>query len=71
LPAQWRGVPLASSSDSRLETPNRVGIVSGWGTLRPLRVDVLTNQPVLPGALGYFTNRLMEVQIPLADRETC
>src|SRR5262249_39830808 len=45
--------------------------------MRPLRIiggqpiDVLTNQPLRPGAPGYFTNRLMEVEIPLVDRETC
>ena len=70
-------VSLTGSSESRLEAANRTGIVIGWGTMRPLRIiggqpiDVLTNQPVWPGAPGYFTNRLMEVEIPLVERETC
>jgi secreted trypsin-like serine protease len=76
-PAKSRSVPLTGSSESQLEAANRTGIVTGWGTMRPLRIiggqpiDVLTNQPVRPGAAGYFTNRLMEVEIPLVDRETC
>jgi secreted trypsin-like serine protease len=76
-PAKSRSVPLTGSSESQLEAANRTGIVTGWGTMRPLRIiggqpiDVLTNQPVRPGAPGYFTNRLMEVEIPLVDRETC
>jgi secreted trypsin-like serine protease len=76
-PAESRSVPLTGSSESQLEAANRTGIVTGWGTMRPLRIiggqpiDVLTNQPVRPGAPGYFTNRLMEVEIPLVDRETC
>jgi secreted trypsin-like serine protease len=76
-PAESRSVPLTGSSESPLEAANRIGIVTGWGTMRPLRIiggqpiDVLTNQPVQPGESGYFTNRLMEVEIPLVDRETC
>src|SRR5262245_39593697 len=76
-PAKSRSVPLAGSSESQLQAANRTGIVTGWGTMRPLRIiggqpiDVLTNQPMRPGAPGYFTNRLMEVEIPLVDRETC
>src|SRR5262249_62376710 len=76
-PAESRSLSLTGSSESQFEAANRTGIVTGWGTMRPLRIiggqaiDVLTNQPVRPGAPGYFTNRLMEVEIPLVDRETC
>jgi hypothetical protein len=68
-------VQLSAPQDGALEKPGTLATVTGWGTLRALiqggTVDLLTNQPVRPGDPKYFTNRLMQVDIPLVDEATC
>ncbi len=73
--ATSKAVRLSAPQDVGLEKPGTLATVTGWGTLRALvqngTVDLLTNQPVRPGDPNYFTNRLMQVDIPLVDEDTC
>jgi hypothetical protein len=76
-PARSAAVALAGSSDPTLETAGKTVVVTGWGTIRPMRrvdgqaVDLLTSRPVQFGDPMYFTDRLMEVALPLVDIELC
>jgi secreted trypsin-like serine protease len=71
-PAQSEVALLAGSPDLELETAGRASYVTGWGTVRAMRIvggqliDV-----VRPGDPNYFTDRLMQAELPLVDRETC
>jgi secreted trypsin-like serine protease len=72
-PAQSALVAMASSGDNAIESPGTVATVTGWGTLRAINqgMDAITNEVVRPGDPRYFTNRLMEVDLPLVDQKTC
>lgn len=72
--ATSKAVQLSTPQDSLLEKPGTRATVTGWGTLRALKggkVDLLTGQPARPGDPKYFTNRLMQVDVPLVDEDTC
>ena len=68
---------MASAADSVLEEPGRIGIATGWGLLRPIRIsdgrltDFFSNEPVRPGDQRYFSDRLMQVELPLVSQDAC
>jgi secreted trypsin-like serine protease len=73
--ATSQAVELSSSESNVLERPGTSATVTGWGTLRATiqngTVDLLTHENIRPGDPKYFTTRLMEVEIPLVDEDTC
>ncbi|EGP09592.1 putative serine protease [Bradyrhizobiaceae bacterium SG-6C] len=71
-PAKSRAITLPLGA-STLEEPGRMSTVTGWGTLRAIRngKDVITQEAVRPNDPRYFTDRLMEVEVPLVSEEVC
>lgn len=76
-PATSEPVELSFPEGSDLERPGTLATVTGWGTLRATThnqngtIDVLTHEVIRPGDPKYYTNRLMEVELPLVDENTC
>jgi secreted trypsin-like serine protease len=72
-PALAKPVRLAFAEQSPLETPGTMATVTGWGTLQAIRNgrDVKTGEIVVPDDPKYFTNELMQVEIPLVSEEDC
>lgn len=72
-PARSKPVPLHLSGTGPLEEPGRITTVTGWGTLRAIRdgKDLLTQEAVRPNDPRYFTDRLMEVDVPLVSEDVC
>lgn len=75
--ARSRPIMLASASRVALEAAGRNIIATGWGLLRPIRIvngrplDFYTREPVRLGDPRYFSNRLMQVEMPIVDQNTC
>lgn len=72
-PARSSPAVMASKADTAIEAPGYITTVTGWGTLRSISqgMDAVTHEVVRPGDPKYFTNRLMEVDLPLVDEKTC
>ncbi len=72
-PARSKPVLLHLSGSDNLEEPGRTTTVTGWGTLRAIREgkDFVTQETVRPNDPRYFTDRLMEVDVPLVSEEVC
>jgi secreted trypsin-like serine protease len=73
-PALAKPVKLAFSDKGALEAPGTPATVTGWGTLRAIGRDgrdVKTGEIVVPDDPRFFTNELMQVEIPLVSEETC
>ncbi|MEH2567732.1 trypsin-like serine protease [Bradyrhizobium sp. AZCC 2289] len=73
VPATSRPVSLSQNENSEIEQAARISTVTGWGTLRAIKDwhDLLTNDAVRPNDPRYFTDRLMEVDIPLVSEDVC
>jgi hypothetical protein len=76
-PARATAVALADSSHRTLEAAGKSVVITGWGTMRPMKklhgldVDFQTERPVRFGDPVYYTDRLMEIEIPLVDEANC
>lgn len=72
--AKSKPVPLSLIESSVIEEPGRMSTVTGWGTLRAIGEDgkdLLTQESVRPNDPRYFTDRLMEVDVPLVSEDVC
>jgi secreted trypsin-like serine protease len=75
--ATSQAIELSFPEGNILEKQGSLATVTGWGTLRATvesgkqTVDLLTHEAVRPGDPKYYTNRLMEVEVPLVDEDTC
>jgi secreted trypsin-like serine protease len=77
--ARSQPIPLAHASDTALERVGLPATVTGWGFLRAIRIvtvdgkqqviDTKTDQPVTVDQV--ITDRLMQVELPLVDRDIC
>ena len=72
-PALAKPVRLSFPENSPLETAGMTATVTGWGTLRSVLdgKDAKTGEIVQPDDPNYFTNDLMQVEIPLVSEEVC
>jgi secreted trypsin-like serine protease len=72
-PALAKPIRLGFAEQGPLETPGTMATVTGWGTLQAIRNgrDVKTGEVVVPDDPKYFTNELMQVEIPLVSEEVC
>jgi secreted trypsin-like serine protease len=73
-PALARPVRLSFPEKAALETPGTLAMVTGWGTLRAISSggrDVQTGEAVLPDDPRYFTDDLMQVEIPIVAEADC
>lgn len=73
-PARSRPASLQLSGSGALEEPGRITTVTGWGTLRAIGKDgkdLVTQEAVRPNDPRYFTDRLMEVDVPLVSEGVC
>lgn len=69
-PASSRSVTLNLQESNPLEVPGTMAIVTGWGLIKSFNMkweDFNTHERIKAGDPRYFTNRLMEVTIPLVD----
>jgi secreted trypsin-like serine protease len=69
-PANSKPVLLDFPENNSLEKPGTMTTVTGWGLIKPFDTkweDFETHEKVHAGDPRYFTNRLMEVSIPLVD----
>jgi secreted trypsin-like serine protease len=73
-PASARPIRLSFPEKSPLEIAGTLATVTGWGTLQPISSDghdVKTSEIVQPDDPRYFTDDLMQVEIPLVSEEVC
>jgi secreted trypsin-like serine protease len=72
-PALAKPIRLSFPEKSSLEAAGTLATVTGWGTLQALSggKDVRTGEVIKFGDPRYFTNDLMEVEMPLVDEEAC
>jgi hypothetical protein len=73
-PAKSTPVSLALQENNPLELPGHMSTVTGWGLLRAFDdkwKDFSTQETVRPGDPRYFTDRLMEVDVPLVSEAIC
>ncbi len=73
-PALAKPIRLSFPEKSPLETAGTMATVTGWGTLQAISRDgrdVKTGEIVQPDDPRYFTNELMQVEIPLVREEVC
>jgi secreted trypsin-like serine protease len=69
-PATSSPVTLNFPGGNALESPGSMVTVTGWGLIKPFNSkweDFKTHEKIQAGDARYFTNRLMEVTIPLVD----
>lgn len=69
-PAKSKPVRLSFGAHAPLETPGQMASVTGWGLLRAFDKnwkDFTTQELVSQGDPRYFTDRLMQVDLPLID----
>jgi secreted trypsin-like serine protease len=69
-PANSKPVVLDFPEDNSLEEPGTMMTVTGWGLIKAFDQkweDFETHERIHAGDPRYFTNRLMEVSIPLVD----
>jgi secreted trypsin-like serine protease len=73
-PALAKPVRLAFGENGPLEAEGVPATVTGWGTLQAIGRDgrdVKTGEIVMPDDPKYFTQQLMQVEIPLVSEATC
>ena len=72
-PARATPVRLALAEKNPLEAAGTMATVTGWGTLQALSggKDVKTGEVIKFGDPRYYTNDLMQVEIPVVTEEAC
>lgn len=72
--ASSQPIRLASVEDASSEQSGTFAVVTGWGTLRSITndgKDAETGEVVRAGDPRYFTNDLMQVELPVVDQTSC
>ncbi|CAN7725021.1 trypsin-like serine protease [Bradyrhizobium sp. LjRoot220] len=72
-PARAKPIRLSFPERSPLEAAGTLATVTGWGTLQALSggKDVKTGEVIKFGDPRYYTNDLMQVEIPVVTEEAC
>ena len=72
-PARATPIRLSFPEKNQLEAAGRLATVTGWGTLQAMSggKDVKTGEVIKFGDPRYFTNDLMQVEIPVVAEDTC
>jgi secreted trypsin-like serine protease len=73
-PALAKSIRLSFPEKSPLEAAGTLATVTGWGTLLFIARDgrdAKTGEIIQPDDPNYFTNELMQVEIPLVSEEVC
>jgi len=73
-PALAKPVRLSFPENGPLEAAGTMATVTGWGTLQFITRDgrdAKTGEVVQPDDPNFFTNDLMQVEIPLVSEEVC